>query len=170
LISKRSARRHVRSWDETYCAIVFVARAWVSQRQLPIRAVRISFKRVAFQKVLGNGKNALDFHISHSTWGECLKTLIGPICFVRLERSKDCESIDCPIRQTWAELIVSVVSFERSYWFGPAANVTQDATVEHNGGRCASNCRRVFRLSPGVRITPRPNEQTRTARPFGGLP
>jgi hypothetical protein len=67
--------------DESYSAIVFVGATQQPPRAARSKATAHRFKRVTFQKILGSGKNALDFHIAFEL-GRIYETSRDTICVV----------------------------------------------------------------------------------------
>ena len=67
--------------DESYRAIVFVGASQAPPKAARNKATAHRFSRVDFQKIEGNGKNALDFHIAFQL-GRTFETAPKTECIV----------------------------------------------------------------------------------------
>jgi ribosomal protein S27AE len=151
--------------DDSYRAIIFVGAS-----QNPPKAARLNgtahrFRRVDFQKITGNGKNALDFHIAFHL-GRAFETDRETICIV-LSRDKGFDPLllylnknGLPCRRV--ERFEDVLSPEPTRAM-PDSSVTLErivcarcgktSTIEHHGGRWCTNCGR-FASPPDPALLP----------------
>jgi hypothetical protein len=89
-------------FDDSYTAIVFLGASQNAPKALANKRTAHRFKRVTFYKVLGNGKNALDFHIAFQL-GRVFETSPKTVCFV-VSRDKGFDPHGRPCQQNRAEL------------------------------------------------------------------
>ncbi|OIT17660.1 hypothetical protein BL243_04805 [Ralstonia solanacearum] len=132
--------------DESFRAIIFVGAKQNPPKAASKPATAHRFQRVDFQKIEGNGKNALDFHIAFQL-GRTIETAPDTECFVlskdkgfdpllahlnksglkclRLERLEDlvCEPVGTPT--------IAAVVCKRCH---------RASTIEHHGGQWCTNC------------------------------
>ncbi|MCT7296342.1 PIN domain-containing protein [Ralstonia sp. CHL-2022] len=132
--------------DESFRAIIFVGAKQNPPKAASKPATAHRFQRVDFQKIEGNGKNALDFHIAFQL-GRTMETAPETECFVlsrdkgfdpllahlnksglkclRLERLEDlvCEPVSIPT--------IDAVVCRRCH---------RASTIEHYGGQWCTNC------------------------------
>lgn len=138
--------------DETYRAIIYVGAKQNPPKAASKKTTAHRFQRVDFQKIEGNGKNALDFHIAFQL-GRIIETEPDTECIV-LSADKGFDpllshlnknGLCCRRVNAMAELLPAVEE--------PVAPVAFDdpdrtvcprchkaSTIEHHGGRWCSNC------------------------------
>ena len=148
--------------DDSYSAIIFVG---VNQN-IPQAARKAStahrFRRADFRKVVGAGKNALDFHIAFQL-GRTFETSPSTICIV-LSRDKGFDPLlqhlnsvgfQCRRIDSLDELVLPVergVSL-RAADLSLCNRCGMASTIEHHGGRWCSNCGR-FSVPPEQKLLP----------------
>jgi hypothetical protein len=141
-------------FDDSYGAIVFLGAGQNAPKASTNVRTGHRFKRVTFQKVLGSGKNALDFHIAFLL-GRIFETAPKTVCFV-VSRDKGFDpliahtnkiGLNCRRVSSFAELEGLV-----------CGRCNKDVTIEHNGGRWCSNCGD-FATPPDQRPKPRQASQ-----------
>jgi hypothetical protein len=151
--------------DESYSAIVFLGATQNAPKDATNKNTAHRFRRVTFQKVSGNGKNALDFHIAFQV-GRVFETSPKTVCFV-VSRDKGFDplvthvnkaGLNCRRVGSFDELVGLVCS-----------RCNKDATIDHNGGRWCSNCGE-FAVEPDPKLAPKTRQAVHgsTVSPFGG--
>jgi len=123
-------------FDESYRAIVFLGASQLAPRAATNKNTAHRFKRVTFQKVTGNGKNALDFHIAFQL-GRVFETSPKTVCFI-VSRDKGFDPLVAHVQRNGLNCR-RVGSFDELAGI-VCGRCNKDATIDHNGGRWCSNC------------------------------
>jgi hypothetical protein len=146
--------------DESYRAVVFVGAA-----QDPRKAARNintahRFRRVEFQKISGQGKNALDFHIAFLL-GRIFETEPETVCIVvsgdkgfdPLVTYINSKNMQCRRATSFAELVPILVEDPTRF---DCDRCHKANTIDHNGGRWCPLCGEFVRPpDPGLTSSPR---------------
>lgn len=135
--------------DETFRAIIFVGANQNPPKASKKPATAHRFSRVDFLKILGAGKNALDFHIAFEL-GRTYETAPDTHCFVLsgdkgfdplLSHLNAC-GMPCRRIESIEEIVpLSVVSVVASELV-VCPRCKKASTIEHLGGHWCSNCGR----------------------------
>lgn len=150
--------------DSSYSAIVFVGHHQPEPKIKKKIDSKNRFVRVDYQKIEGQGKNALDFHIAF-TLGRVFETESDIHCYIL---SSD-KGFDPLIKHLEAnrficlriESIADLPTVKPSIKYGlnidnPELTICQKckkaSTIEHNGGRWCTNCGK-FASPPDPKIT-----------------
>jgi len=142
-------------FDDSYTAIVFLGADQNAPKAVANKRTAHRFKRVTFHKVLGNGKNALDFHIAFQL-GRVFETSPKTVCFV-VSRDKGFDPLVAHVNRIGLSCR-RVGSFDELTGL-VCGRCNKDVTIDHNGGRWCSNCGN-FAVEPDRRLAPatqRPN-------------
>lgn len=150
--------------DSSYSVIVFVGHHQLEHKIKKRIDGKNKFIRVDYQKIAGQGKNALDFYIAF-TLGRVFETEPETECFI-LSSDKGFNPLiqhlhDNNFKCIKVENISDLITTKPSIKYG--LNVEQPelticmkckktSTIEHNGGRWCTNCGR-FASPPNKKIT-----------------
>ncbi len=132
--------------DESYRAIIFVGAQQSPPKAAKLAATSHRFQRVDFQKIDGNGKNALDFHIAFQL-GRTYETVPETECFI-LSGDKGFDplvtylnriGLKCERLETMDALVSDEVN---TATIAPVVcrRCNRSSTIEHHGGRWCTNC------------------------------
>ncbi len=148
--------------DNSYRAIVFVGASQSEPKAARNPATAHRFSRVEFQKIAGNGKNALDFHIAFHL-GRTFETARETECIV-LSKDKGFDpllvhlkknGLSCMRIASLQELLPQVDAPAAAV--DPASVVCRrcgkSSTIEHHGGQWCTNCGS-FASPPDQRLLP----------------
>jgi hypothetical protein len=135
--------------DASYRAIVFVGASQVPPKAARSKATAHRFSRVDFQKIEGNGKNALDFHIAFHL-GRTFETASDTECIV-LSKDKGYDPLLVYLKKNGLSCR-RIVSLENLLPGVPASATVvnmglvvcrrcrKSSTIEHCGGQWCANC------------------------------
>jgi hypothetical protein len=132
--------------DESYSATIFVGAKQNIPKAARMPATAHRFQRVDFQKIVGTGKNALDFHIAYQL-GRTFETAPETECFV-LSRDKGFDPLLAHINKSGLkcrrvsaieELIVNVENATAAPTVA-CSRCHKSSTIEHHGGQWCTNC------------------------------
>jgi hypothetical protein len=137
--------------DDSYSAIVFLGASQNAPKALTNERTAHRFKRVTFHKVLGNGKNALDFHIAFQL-GRVFETSPKTVCFV-VSRDKGFDPLVAHVNRAGLNCR-RIGSFDELTGL-VCGRCNMDVTIAHNGGRWCSNCGD-FAAEPDPDLAPDP--------------
>lgn len=148
--------------DESFRAIIFVGASQNPPRAATNKATAHRFTRVDFQKIEGNGKNALDFHIALEL-GRILETAPDTVCTVmsgdkgfdplllHLNRNGlTCRRVNGMDDLLLGQARVPAVSDQERVVCKRCKKVS---TIEHHGGRWCTNCG-CFASPPDPKLLP----------------
>ena len=136
-------------FDESYKAIVFLGSSQNAPRAATNARSAHRFKRVTFHKVVGHGKDALDFHIAFHL-GRVFETSPKTVCFV-VSRDKGFDPLLTHVKKIGLNCR-RVGSFDELVGL-VCGRCNKDATIDHNGGRWCSNCGD-FAAEPDPQLVP----------------
>ena len=138
--------------DDSYRAIIFVGASQNPPKAARNKATAHRFNRVDFQKIVGAGKNALDFHIAFHL-GRTFETAPETTCVV-ISRDKgydpllahlNASGLICRRVESFAELLresapapIDGAATEPELVVCPRCG--KSTTIEHHGGRWCTNC------------------------------
>ena len=165
--------------DESYRAIVFVGASQAPPKAARNKATAHRFSRVDFQKIEGNGKNALDFHIAFHL-GRTFETAPGTECIV-LSKDKGYDPLLVHLNKNGLSCR-RIVSLEELLPADPAAPAVElldkvvcrrcgkSSTIEHHGGQWCTNCGS-FASPPDPKLLPslQPGYRASRRSSFSGL-
>jgi hypothetical protein len=137
------------TFDESYSAIVFLGAGQNAPKALANKRAANRYKGVTFHKVLGNGKNALDFHIAFQL-GRVFETSPKTFCFV-VSRDKGFNPLVAHVNKIGLSCR-RVDSFDELLGL-VCGRCNKDVTIDHNGGRWCSNCGD-FAVEPAPHMPP----------------
>lgn len=152
--------------NESYRAIVFVGATQQPPRAARNKATAHRFKRVTFQRILGSGKNALDFHIAFEL-GRIYETSRDTICVV-VSRDKGFDPLLAYLNSgglqsyrvgSTMELSEdrasdrNFVESSRDASMVTCSRCRKSVTIELHGGRWCTTCGR-FATPPDPRLLP----------------
>lgn len=165
--------------DHSFQVMIFVGAQQKTPQVKGSAEFRQARLRIDFQKIAGNGKNALDFHIAFHL-GRVFENAPSTHCFI-LSRDKGFDPLlrylndkgmNCTRVATWAEIVqpipaspapqstLAITPMEaRSEAY--CSRCEKESTIEHNGGRWCSNCG-TFAVPPDPKLT----ASVRTEREF----
>jgi hypothetical protein len=163
--------------DESYRAIVFEGASQTPPKAARDKATAHRFRRVDFQKIEGNGKNALDFHIAFQL-GRTFETAPETECIV-LSKDKGYDPLLVHLNKNGL-ICRRIVSLEELLPEVPVAAAEgpgqvvcrrcgKSSTIEHHGGQWCTNCGS-FASPPDPKQLPSQQPGFRESRePFVGL-
>lgn len=119
--------------DDSYRAIIFVGAQQNTPKAARNKSTAHQFTRVEFQKIEGNGKNALDFHIAFHL-GRTFEAAPKTSCIV-LSKDKGFDPLISHLNKSGLTCR-RINSMEELF----CSRCKKTGTIEHNGGRWCSNC------------------------------
>lgn len=165
--------------DESYRAIVFVGASQAPPKAARNKATAHRFSRVDFQKIEGNGKNALDFHIAFQL-GRTFETAPETECIV-LSKDKGYDPLLVHLNKKGltCRRIISLEELLPEVLAAPAVvdpgqvvcrRCGKSSTIEHHGGQWCTNCGS-FASPPDPKLLPsqQPGIRESQRSPFVGL-
>lgn len=133
--------------DDSYQAIIFVGAQQNPPKAARNKATAHRFTRVDFQKIEGNGKNALDFHIAFHL-GRTFETAPDTSCIV-LSKDRGFDpllshlnknGLQCRRVNSMEELLPDTIEQAIEPEDVLCQRCKKASTIEHHGGRWCSNC------------------------------
>ena len=133
--------------DDSYQAIIFVGAQQNPPKAARNKSTAHRFSRVDFQKIEGNGKNALDLHIAFHL-GRTFETAPDTSCIV-LSKDRGFDSLlthlnknglQCRRVNSMEELLPDTIERVIDPEDVLCQRCKKVSTIEHHGGRWCSNC------------------------------